>query len=213
MNKTTMALPAWLPQQVRDDPKKAGILTILLVVLLVMGGRYVTGNSTPATAIASSTATKAAVAVKGAKPAEPLAYSRVPKAWLKAEIDSVSRNLFAIETDNYPLSDPAAAAAAAPPSEGFWESIEKSRTELSDRKKRREILIENLQQDAAKLMLQSTVMGPEPQAIIGRQVVKVGDLVSSDESGRGNAFKILSIEARRVVVEREGIRLEIRMQQ
>jgi hypothetical protein len=93
----------------------------------------------------------------------------------------------------------------------FWKEIEKSQSVEADQKKRREILVENLQREAAKLRLQSTVMGPEPQAIIGGSLVKEGDVVASGGLNGGLQFRVLGIEARRVIIEREGIRLELRM--
>jgi hypothetical protein len=205
-------LPPWLPQAVRDDPKKAGVLTVLIAVLLVVGGRTLMGSAAPAAAQAAPAKPKPDKLGKPAKPAAPAAVSRMDIAWLKAPIDPVSRNLFAIRVEHFPHADGRSENAPKAEAATFWESVEKSRAQQADKDKRREILVENLKREAAKLQLQSTVMGPDPQAIIGRGVVKVGDTVGGDESGRGLAFRVLAIEPRRVIVEREGIRLELRMQ-
>jgi len=45
-------------------------------------------------------------------------------------------------------------------------------------------------------------MGASPKALVNGQLVGVGDVVAS--------FRVCKIEARRIVVEREGIKLEIR---
>lgn len=206
-------MPAWVPQAVRTDPKKASVLTVLLAVLLVAGGRALMGKSAPAAAQASLSTSKTIKPAKVVKAAAPVNVSRVDVAWLKAPIGSVSRNLFAIRTENFPLVDGRSENTAKPEASGFWESVEKSRSDHADKEKRRENLIDNLKREAAKLALQSTVMGPEPQAIVGRSVVKVGDLISGDDSGRGLAFRVQTIEPRRIILEREGIRLELRMQQ
>jgi hypothetical protein len=46
-------------------------------------------------------------------------------------------------------------------------------------------------------------MGPNPRAVINGELVGEGDVVAE--------FRVLKIEARRIVIEREGIRLEITM--
>lgn len=207
-------LPIWVPESIRADPKKAGVLTVLVAVLLVAGGRAMMGKSAPAAALASASVAKPTKPVsKAVKATAAASASRVDVNWLKAPIASVSRNLFAIRTENFPLVEGRSENTPKPEASGFWESVEKSRNEHADKEKRRENLIDNLKREAAKLALQSTVMGPEPQAIIGRNVVKVGDWVSGDDSGRGLAFRVQAIEPRRVILEREGIRLELRMQQ
>jgi hypothetical protein len=133
----------------------------------------------------------------------------------KKPITSVGRNLFTIRPELFPTVA-SAEAVSAPVAPGFWDVVEKSRSDQADQKKRRDILVEHLQREAAKLRLQSTVMGPEPQAIIGGTLVKEGSVIASDgpgSAGGGVQFRVLAIEARRVVVERQGIRLEIRMTQ
>jgi hypothetical protein len=73
----------------------------------------------------------------------------------------------------------------------------------ADQRKERQILIENLQLQAMQLRLQSTVMGATPRALLNGDMVREGDVVAS--------FRVLKIEPRRIVVEREGIKLEIPM--
>ena len=60
-----------------------------------------------------------------------------------------------------------------------------------------------LQAEAFRLQLQSTVMGAKPKAVIDGALVGEGDVVAQ--------FRVLKIEARRIIVEREGIKLEIQM--
>jgi hypothetical protein len=215
MNGTNPQLPAWLPESLRDDPKKAGILGVLVLVLVVLTLRYLLmGGPTPAQASPGKPATKktAAKSVVSKVVERTDNESTVAvKRWLDAPVSSVSRNLFSIRQEFYP-SRSSKVASTGPESGGFWEEIEKSKSKEVDDKRRRDILVENLQREAAKLRLQSTVMGPEPQAIIGGSLVKEGDVVASDGPGTGVQFRVLSIEARRVIIEREGIKLELRMQ-
>jgi hypothetical protein len=58
-------------------------------------------------------------------------------------------------------------------------------------------------QEADQLRPTSTIGGPNPKAMINGALVGEGDVVAS--------FRIIKIEARRILVEREGIRLEIPM--
>ena len=216
MNANGAQLPAWLPESLRDDPKKAGILGVLLLVLAILVLRYLLmGGPAPAQASASKVTTTKKVSNTNTSSANPERASLEPsvalRKWLDAPVSSVSRNLFTIRQEYYP-SQSSQVAVADPESGGFWEEIEKSKSKQADQKRRREILVENLQREAAKLRLQSTVMGPEPQAIIGGSLVKEGDVVASDGPSAGVQFRVLSIEARRVIIEREGIKLELRMQ-
>jgi hypothetical protein len=218
-NHAGLKLPEWLPESMRDDPKKAGILGVLVLVLVVLTIRYfLIASGGPAAAQGATTPRKSdkpkpAESAKAQQPTIATA-SGVTRAWLAGPITSVSRNLFEIRQEYYP-SQASKVERTESKSDGFWDAIEKSRSREADLRKRREILVENLQREAAKLRLQSTVMGPEPQAIIGGSLVKEGDVVASDGAAgsAGVQFRVLRIEARRVIVEREGIKLEIRMQQ
>ena len=55
--------------------------------------------------------------------------------------------------------------------------------------------------DASKLQLQTIVMGASPRAVIDGEMVGIGSVVAG--------FRVSKIEARRIIVEREGIKLEI----
>jgi hypothetical protein len=76
-------------------------------------------------------------------------------------------------------------------------------TARADQKKEHEVLVENLRLQAAQLKVQSTVMGASPRALINGELVGVGGVVAS--------FRVAKIEARKIVVEREGIKLELRL--
>ncbi len=216
------ALPVWLPEAVRQDPKKAGILGVLVLVLVIATVRWLLPGGGPAAAKAALTPPPTpATTVNAARGSRSTAAARTAsgptRTWLKTPLQDVSRNLFAIRHEYFPqaqrTSDSVAngpGAAGGPPT--FWDSLQKSRDQAADQKRRREILVENLQREAAKLRLQSTVMGPEPQAIIGGSLVREGDSVAASDAA-SIQFRVLKIEARRVVIEREGIKLEVRMAQ
>ena len=64
---------------------------------------------------------------------------------------------------------------------------------------------------ARQIRLQSTLMGgPQPAALINGQMVREGDVVATTGSGASRtSYRVLKIEARRVILEREGIRSEV----
>lgn len=217
------SLPPWLPESLRQDPKKAGVLGVLVLVLGIVLIRWLLTGGAPAAARADlkpppSTLKGAAASKKKGGALGLNAASGTTRAWLKSPIQDVSRNLFAIRHEFFPQAsgtsqnmrgDGESGASVAPT---FWDALQKSRDQAADQKRRREILVDNLQREAAKLRLQSTVMGPEPQAIIGGSLVKEGDSVTASDAS-SIQFRVLKIEARRVVIEREGIKLEVRMAQ
>ena len=87
--------------------------------------------------------------------------------------------------------------------DGFWARLEKSLALQADQRDKRENQQANYIKAAAQLKLQSTIMGPQPKALVNGELVGEGDVVAE--------FRVQKIEARRVIVEREGIRLEIQM--
>jgi hypothetical protein len=87
--------------------------------------------------------------------------------------------------------------------ETFWTELEKSLAQQADEASKRESLVNSLKQQAQAIRPQSTIMGPNPRAMINGQMVGEGDVVAS--------FRVVKIEARRIIVEREGIRLDVPM--
>ena len=117
---------------------------------------------------------------------------------------SVSRNMFEIKLDYYPMD-----AAHSVKDSGtvndptFWEKLAKSIDAQADQQHKRENLIQNLRQQAGQLNVTSTLMGPKPKAMVNGVMVGEGEVVAQ--------FRVAEIRARSVVVEREGIKLEIPM--
>jgi hypothetical protein len=85
----------------------------------------------------------------------------------------------------------------------FWEKLAKSIDAQADQQHKRENLIQNLRQQAGQLSVTSTLMGPRPKAMVNGVMVGEGEVVAQ--------FRVTEIRARSVIVEREGIRLEIPM--
>jgi hypothetical protein len=117
--------------------------------------------------------------------------------WLAKPRGAVDRNLFAIHLDYYPRADD-----RKPATDGAEDSTSTPTTE-ADQKREQQILMENLQTQAAKLKLQSTLMGSVPRAMVNGQLVQAGDTVEG--------FTVVKIEARSIVVQQDGVTLEIAM--
>jgi hypothetical protein len=191
----------------QKDPKKAAVLSVLA---LMLGGMWVrmamTGQTQPQHA-AASVANPAASAKK--KPASPFSKSTsvnnadALQEWLGKPIVPMSRNLFAIRMDHFPLATGAVGPDSATTQQTFWEALAKSVNTRADQMEKRQNLIQNLKDQAGQMELQSIVMGPKPKALIDGELVGEGDVVAS--------FRVLKIESRRIIVEQEGIRLEIQM--
>jgi hypothetical protein len=122
--------------------------------------------------------------------------------WAQRPIAPLSRNPFVINYDYYPQDGTRPALPRTPQGDGFWDQLAKSMTARADSIKEHQMLVENLRLQAAQLKVQSTVMGAKPRALINGEFVGEGSIVAS--------FRVAKIEARRIVLEREGIKLEVR---
>ncbi len=195
--------PAKLFRAAQADPKKASILGGLLLVMVIMWVRLLSGSS-PAAASAANTGQRAGSSLlpQPAKPSQKGGSAQALQDWAGRPLSPLSRNLFAINYDFFPQDGSKAPVLRAPQGDGFWDQLAKSMTARADQRKEHEVLVENLRLQAAQLSVQSTMMGPSPRALINGELLGVGDVVAS--------FRVSKIEARRIVVEREGIKLEIR---
>ena len=199
---------------VKNDPQKAAILTVLVAILVVLQVRLqMSGKDAgPSSAVANTSPGAADNAPHGAGAAgDPLGFATSSRpqdsatalrAWMDAPSGHLTRNLFAVQLERFPY-DANRIHTANNDAVGFWDELAKSMTFRADVRKERQILVENLARQASELRLQSTIMGASPKAVIDGGLVGEGDVVAS--------FRVLKIEPRRIVVEREGIKLEIQM--
>jgi hypothetical protein len=111
--------------------------------------------------------------------------------------------LFAFNPAAFPIEKSKSPTKSEEPEQGFWTDIAKSVAMQADQKIERQKFIEDVQRQAAALRLQTIMMGSTPQAMIDGDMVREGDVVAS--------FRILKIEARRIIIERDGIKLELHM--
>jgi len=206
-----MAAPKPIPLQrrilraVQADPKKALVLSVLVIALSLMWVRRMSGGKTgPQSSAASIAATSdkenLARARDANRPGTEPGASYIE--WRSAPIPPLARNFFAVKFEKFPL-DGSRPAELVERRDTFWDDLAKSLSSQADHKKQRQILVENLQMQAGQLKLQTTLMGPTPRAVVNGMSVGEGDVVAE--------FRVFKIEARRIIVEREGIKLEIPM--
>lgn len=195
-----------LARAVRQDPKKSCALGVLLCVMSAMWGRVLlTGEPGPGSAAASIARRASDNPLPAPDAVRPTPSGQAMSKWLEAPITPLGRNLFAAKLDYFPLeAGRPAETEARKPDESFWDRIAKSMAREADQRRQKQILVENLRVQATRLRLQTIVMGAQPKALIDDKLVGEGDVVAND-------FRVRRIEARRIIIEREGILLEVQM--
>ncbi len=189
-------------------------------MLAVLGIRQFSGTGTPAKAGAATSISPAApnktvanelATSREASNANADASLRVAQ-WLGTPIKALDRNLFETKLEFFQrldstINDNVSVLA----DELFWDQLAKSLASQADQKRQKQIRSENLQLAASSLKLQTTIMGSSPKALIDGRMVRAGDTVDSKASGFAISFRVLQIEARHIVIEKDGVKLELRM--
>jgi hypothetical protein len=186
--------------QMRTEPKKTCAMAILILVMVGMWGKLAfSGGKSISPSAARADATPAGPAGQIRPPVQPLSRSaEALQEWLNKPVGLVRRNLFAVKLEHFPRDG----SALAEEGESFWDEVAKSMGVRADEEKARRILIANLREQALKLDLQSTVMSSDsPKALVNGQLLGEGDMI--------DGFRIVGIESKRIVVEREGVKFEI----
>ena len=180
---------------ISHDPKRNGLLAGLGIIMLVLWGRLLLNG--PASATASLIRRSVAAISEPPIPTSHASTSNPVLDWLGKPRGIVDRNLFAIHLDYYARADDRKSIADGN------DDATTTPTAEADQKREQQILLENLQTQAAKLKLQTTLMGDTPRAMVNGQLVQAGDAVEG--------FKVVKIEARQIVVQQDGVTLEISM--
>jgi hypothetical protein len=211
-----------LAATVRAQPKKASVVGLLAMTLLIMWARMLlTPNGGPASAggaIAklaqqsgnghgagdASDPAMAVLATRTSTRPDAAAADRRLRDWLVEPIGPISRNLFVVKLDYFPPDPSRAPQAVKSAIDGeFWGRLEKSLMLQADQRGKRENLVASYTAEAGRMRLDSIIMGPVPKAMIDGKLLNEGDIAAG--------FRVLKIEPRRIMLEREGIRLEIQM--
>lgn len=180
-----------MKKQMLADKKKLSLMISLSAVMLLLWGRLLLKQD-PRTAVAKPSAVAAVDDASVEDTADVTDIATTPINHPPVEVvlvTSLSRDPFAFDKDRYPL-----AAGAARDQEP-----EKSPDETSDERNR----IEAIREMAATLRFQAGMLGPTPRALINDRVYRLGDKI--------NGFAVSKIESRRVVLEKDGIEIHLRM--
>lgn len=206
--KTNMTTKDRIIRAIKSDPKKTAVLTVLVTLLGMMWVRMAMKQK-DAPVYAAPTSNYQATDNGPSRAINDPSSSN--DRWLHGPISPLSRNLFTVKIDNFPLDGTGPAPSAPEAKEGFWDQLAKSMSTQADQKKERAALLENLQHQAGQLKLQSIVMGTKPRAVVNGEMVGEGDNVAAGTGESRTMFRVLKIESRRIIIEREGIRLEVLM--
>jgi hypothetical protein len=197
---------------VRAEPKKA--TTLAMLVLLLAFCAYKTFGRGPG---ARPTAAKASVGgggggasynlprprtgVQSARSASsPTGRGQMMK-FIAEPAPALGRNVFLVKLDHFPR-DGSRAPERTASGPGFWDQLAKSFTSKADQEKARRFLLENIRERASRLELQSIVTSNgATMAMVNGKLLGEGDEVEG--------FRVVRIEGTRVVVEREGVRVEL----
>jgi hypothetical protein len=189
----------------RASPGKSSTVTGLAVILVIVWCRFFFGGHTPASA-SGATAQTASDSLAGSTvstSSRAAGETDSLQQWARQPIHPLIRNPFAIPLDLYPR-DTASVADNTSSQTGYWDLVGKSMSSRADQQEQRQILIDNVRIAAASLKLQSTIMGAHRGAMVSGTMVREGDNISG--------FRVVSIEARQVIVEREGVKLALLME-
>ncbi|HUB24467.1 MAG TPA: hypothetical protein VL992_03480 [Tepidisphaeraceae bacterium] len=196
--------PSWqqLQTAVRNDPRRTLIVMVLVAVLLVLWGRLLLDGKSPSEAIASLTSepqqadTDSTPVRIGHRPQSGLSLSD----WARQPVSPLNRNFFSVPYDDYP-PDPNHPQTNHNSNADSANSL----SSQADQLKERQILIENLREQASSLSLDGIVMGPNPKASIDGQLVGVGQDIGV------TGFRIVVIEPTKIIVLSHGVRIELAM--
>ena len=188
----------------RASPGRSSTISGLVLILVAAWARLLVMGHAPSAA--HGAITSAAPGVPG--PVEPPAQHRPAETgpslqqWVRQPVGPLTRNPFVIPFDCYPR-DGSKTTAEAAEGTGYWDLVRKSMSSRADQQEQRQILVDNVRIAAEALKLESTIVGPTPGAIVNGQMVREGSNIAG--------FRVLKIEPRQVVVEREGVKLAVSM--
>jgi hypothetical protein len=191
----------------RASPGRSSMLIGLVLIMAVAWLRVIVGGHTNP-AVAQGAATTAAPGARAfsesAAPNQNHLAEQGPslQQWARQPDQPLARNPFAIPFDSYPM-DSSKSADETTTNNGYWDLLRKSMSSRADQQEQRQILIDNIRIAAESLKLESTILGATPGAMVNGQMVREGSVVAG--------FRVLKIESRQLIMEREGIKLAIMM--
>jgi hypothetical protein len=189
----------------RASPGKSSVAGLLGLVMIIVWGRVLLGGHSPATArggVVSYQAAASQAPVTAPMPHRIVQGGESLGQWARAPIGPLGRNPFAIPFDFYPR-DASVVGTDVNGNASYWDLVKKSMASRADQQEQRQILVDNVRIAAEGLKLEAIVLGAAPGAMVNGQLVREGSSVAG--------FHILKIQPRRLIVEREGVKLAVLM--
>jgi len=202
------ALTSWSDKAigaVRASPGKSSTLIGLALIMAIAWIRVLVGGHTgpaPAQAATTAVAPAAESSVESPIPHQFADSGPSLQQWARLPVRPLTRNPFVVQLDYFP-ADGSKTDDSASSAVGYWNLISKSMSSRADQQEQRQVLIDNVRLAAESLKLDSTIMGANPGAMVNGQMVREGSVV--------DGFRVLKIESRQMIVEREGVKLAVSM--
>lgn len=192
------------------DPKKTGLMLVLVIVAAVIGVRTIGKHSTPAPAGAAvAVAPPRGLAGKaGAALADPIAARKGDEqerreTYLARMDRTISRDLFKTSPELFPATGGAAQEDSADGAGSWLGDMAEQLTQQQQAQRDRLDQMAAIRVQARALNLQGTMLGSTPTALINGQPMHVGGAI------RG--FVITEITPNACRLTREGVAVELRM--
>jgi hypothetical protein len=192
-----------LLELVRSEPRKAAVLGTLLSVMGLLWVKVLFVAPPPAEARPAAATPGKTLAAADESGSALSAARRQLLVWGAQPTPPLKRNLFQVQYDLFPPDESGRVSAAD--QGAFWEQIAKSLDFRSDQEVARTSLKQELRKRAGRLRPTATI-----NANGGRTALIEGRLVGEGDVVEG--FRVLQIATDRIVVEREGVRLEVMTQ-
>lgn len=194
------------------DPKKTGLMLVLVIVAAVIGVRTLGKHSTPApagAAVAVAVAPLPGLAGKaGAAHADPTAARKgnvqeQRETYLARMDRTISRDLFKTSPELFPATGGAAQEDSAAGAGSWLGDMAEQLTQQQQAQRDRLDQMAAIRVQAQSLHLQSTILGSTPTALINGQPMHVDQTI--------NGFVITEITPNACRLTREGVAVELRM--
>jgi len=179
--------------QVMADRKRFAMFIGLFAVGMLLWGRLLIMRNVPRTAVADPKAQSVLAALTGDTPkrVQRVADETGPRVIHATLWDSAQRDLFAIQADLF-TPDPEATKVKNPQDQTQAQPVDAQALHRAE-----------IAEQAERLKLQSTILGESPRAMINSTLLAPGQQIEG--------FAVVRIESRRVLVERGGVLIELKM--
>jgi hypothetical protein len=198
-----------LRDTVRNDPRKAIMVAVVIVTMVAISCRFIFHE--PATAPAADFSSLMSDNVDAAPPAPAkISTADAMKQWLAGVDQPAKRNLFTLNLDDYPSDtsiNPAGAARIVQDQkdQSLWNDVAKSMVAQADYQRERDVRLKNLQRITAKLRVEKITVGPPARVQVNGETVEANGTIAS--------VHVIQIGSDRITVEKDGVTLDLPLSQ